>query len=172
MNLVKLFHLRGLKRKIVFFRVNHCFSRKKEKHFVKIRRLLNSIGFDIGEGTKILAPFECSANLVIGKNCWIGKNFNVNGNGSVVIGDNCDIGPDVVFQTGGHEIGSSQRRAGNGVSFTQTVGNGTWIGGRVTILNNTHIGDSCVIAGCACVVKDVPDNTLVGGVPAKIIRRL
>jgi maltose O-acetyltransferase len=51
-------------------------------------------------------------------------------------------------------------------------GNGTWIGGKSTILNNTHIGNGCVIAGCACVTKDVPDNTLVGGVPARIIKKL
>lgn len=56
--------------------------------------------------------------------------------------------------------------------FHQKVGNGVWIGGRVTILGNTTIGSSSVVAGCACVVKDVPPNTLVGGVPAKMIRKL
>ena len=47
-----------------------------------------------------------------------------------------------------------------------------WIGGRSTIVGNTIIGDSCVIAACACVVHDVEANVLVGGVPAKVIRRL
>ena len=42
----------------------------------------------------------------------------------------------------------------------------------MTILNETKIGKSCVIAGCACVTKDVEDNSLVGGVPAKVIRKL
>ena len=96
----------------------------------------------------------------------------MNGNGSVVIGDNCDIAPEVTFQTGGHEIGDASRRAGVGCIFHQTVGSGTWIGGRSTILNNTNIGKSCVVASCACVVKDVPDNSIVGGVPAKLIRTL
>ena len=134
--------------------------------------LLNKIGFEIGENTKIVGPIFCSGKLKIGENCWIGKNLKVNGNGNVVIGSNCDIAPEVTFQTGGHLIGSMERRAGKGMIFSQTVGDGSWIGGRVTILNNTKIGKSCVVAGCACVTKDVPDNSLVGGVPAKIIRSL
>ena len=52
------------------------------------------------------------------------------------------------------------------------IGNGTWIGGRSTICNNSTVGNGCVVAACACVVHDVPDNTLVGGVPAKVIRNL
>ena len=89
-----------------------------------------------------------------------------------MIGDNCDIAPEVTFQTGGHEIGSSDRRAGEGRIFEQSIGDGTWIGGRSTILGNTNIGKGCVVAGCACVVNDVPDNVLVGGVPAKVIRTI
>ena len=101
-----------------------------------------------------------------------GKNLVINGNGMVTIGDNCDLGPEITFQTGGHEIGLSERRAGNGKCYSQYVGNGVWIGGRSTVLGNTRIGDGSVIAGCACVVKDIPENTLAGGVPAKMIRRL
>ena len=96
----------------------------------------------------------------------------VNGNGTVTIGDNVDIGPEVTFQTGGHEIGDKDRRAGKGALYAQSVGDGTWIGGRATILKNTAIGSGSVVAGCACVTKDVPDNVIVGGVPAKIILNL
>ena len=142
------------------------------KHFEKKRKLLMSIGYKIGENTKIVGQIECYGKLSIGSNCWIGKNLKVNGNGTVIIGDNCDIAPEVTFQTGGHEIGSSERRAGEGVIFSQRVGKGTWIGGRVTIMNNTTIGNSCVIAGCSCIIRDVEDNSLVGGVPAKLIRML
>ena len=120
----------------------------------------------------MVGPIYPHGNLTIGKNCWIGKNLMVNGIGTVVIGDNCDIAPEVTFQTGGHLIGNSERRAGEGVIFNQTVGAGTWIGGRATILNNTNIGKSCVIAGCACVTHDVADNLLVGGVPARVIKQL
>lgn len=146
----------------------YCGTRKFEKK----RKLLNKIGYSIGEGTKVVGPIRCTGKLIVGKNCWIGKNFLVNGNGTVIIGDNCDIAPEVTFQTGGHEIGDVSRRAGKGRIFNQKVGDGTWIGGRSTILNNSKIGKSCVIASCACVTKDIPDNSLVGGVPAKLIRHL
>lgn len=162
--------LKTIKRIIAVSLVNKLFA--STRAFEIKRFLLRFAGFDIGKGTKIVGPIYCSAKLRIGENCWIGKNFMCNGNGTVSIEDNCDIGPEVVFQTGGHEIGGSERRAGEGKKFNQTVGCGTWIGGRVTILGNTSIGNSCVIAGCACVINDVPDNVLVGGVPAKEIRKL
>ena len=159
-----------MKRRIGFFLINHVYC--GTRHFEKKRKIMNKMGFQVGEGTKIVGPIFCTVTLTIGKNCWIGKNFLCNGNGFVTIGDNCDIAPEVVFQTGGHEIGGFERRAGKGCVFTQRVGDGTWIGGRTTIIGETTIGKSCVVAGCACVTKDVPDNVLVGGIPAKIIRAL
>ena len=154
------------------FLVNRLYVGVKPRYFEIKRHLLNSIGYSIGEGTKVVGPIECYGKLIIGKDCWIGKNLKINGNGTVTIGDNCDIAPEVTFQTGGHEIGDATRRAGKGLVFSQRIGNGVWIGGRSTILGNTTIGDSSVIAGCACVVRDVEENVLVGGVPAKVIRRL
>ena len=164
--------LRSIKRKTVMFLVNKVFVGAKPRYFEIKRKLLISIGHSIGEGTKIVGPIETYSKLTVGKNCWLGKNLKVNGNGSVVIGDCCDIAPEVTFQTGGHEIGTAERRAGQGITCKQEVGNGVWIGGRSTIIGNTKIGVGSVIAGCACVVKDVPENVLAGGVPAKIIRSL
>lgn len=158
------------KRLTSMFLVNHFFAGTKA--FKMKNRLLRMAGYDIGEGTKVVGPLFVSTQLHIGSNCWIGKNFTCNGNGSVAIGDRCDIGPEVTFQTGGHQIGSPSRRAGEGRIFTQKVGDGSWIGGRATILGETAVGQSCVVAGCACVTKDTGDNVLVGGVPAKIIRQL
>lgn len=169
----KLLHLKGIKHRFCIFLVNHIYSHStKARSFEKKRKLLNAIGYQIGDGTKIVGPIYCTAQLKIGKNCWIGKNFTVNGNGSVQIGDNCDVAPDVAFQTGGHLIGSLERRAGTGINHNIKVGNGVWLGARSTIVNTVNIGNSCVVAACACVVKDVPNNCLVGGVPAKIIKEL
>ena len=154
------------------FLVNKVLVGVKPRWFETKRKLLNSIGHSIDTGTKIVGPIETYSKLTIGKDCWIGKNLKVNGNGSVTIGNCCDIAPEVTFQTGGHEIGSAERRAGQGRSFRQEVGNGVWIGGRATIIGEVKISDGSAIAGCACVVKDVPENVLVGGVPAKIIRSL
>lgn len=154
------------------FLVNRVMAGTRPCYFEPKRKILNAIGHSVGEGTKIVGPIETYSKLTIGKYCWIGKNLKINGNGSVVIGDRCDIAPEVTFQTGGHEIGSRERRAGDGLICNQSVGNGVWIGGRSTIIGDVTISDGSVVAGCACVVKDVPPNVLVGGVPAKIIRSL
>lgn len=170
--IIKILHLRGLYHLVALFLVNKVLAGTNPRYFEIKRKLLNAAGYSIGKGTKVVGPIECYGQLTIGCDCWIGKNLKVNGNGAVRIGDRCDIAPEVTFQTGGHEIGGAYRRAGRGKKFTQQVGNGVWIGGRSTILGNTTIGDSCVIAGCACVTKDIEANILAGGIPAKMIRRL
>ena len=157
-----------MKKRIGFFLINHILC--GTNFFETKRKILNKMGYQVGQGTRVVGPIVCTTSLKIGNDCWIGKNFFCNGNGDVIIGNNCDIAPEVIFQTGGHQIGTADRRAGDGCIFKQTVGDGTWIGGRSTILGNTNIGRGCVIAGCSCVVKDVPDDVLVGGVPAKVIR--
>ena len=163
---------RGLKIKWTLFKVNTLYAGTKEKNFEKKRKLLNAIGYSIGEGSKIVGPVFCSGKLIVGNNTWIGRNLVIHGNGTVKIGDNCDLAPDVVFLTGGHEIGSAERRAGEGYIKDIEVGNGCWLGARSTVLGGVQIEDGSVVAACACVVKTVSANTLVGGVPAKEIRKL
>ena len=160
----------GIKRKLCFFLVNKLLA--GTRHFSQKRKILNWAGFKIGEGTKVVGPVYCTAELRIGRNCWIGRDFSVDGNGTVVIGDNCDLGPNVSFQVGGHQIGTSERRAGKGVIFQTVVGNGCWICANSTILGGVTVGDGCVVAACGCVAGDVPPNVLTGGVPARVIRHL
>lgn len=162
--------LRVIKRMLVLFSVNHILA--GTRFFTLKRSLLRSIGYQIGENTKVVAPIYNTGTLHIGANCWIGRNLTVHGNGTVEIGNNCDIAPDVTFLTGGHEIGSSERRAGLGETYQIVIGNGVWIGARATILRNTTIENGAAVAACACVICDVSENTLVGGVPAKKIKEL
>lgn len=162
--------LKHLKKKIVFGLVNGPLAGTDA--FELKRQLLNSIGHTIGYGTKIVGPVFLSGTAIIGDNCWIGRNFSVNGNGKVIIGCNCDVAPDVHFNTGGHAIGSHDRRAGVGEIYTQTIGAGTWIGARSTFVTEITVGEGCMVAACACVVANVEANCLVGGVPAKLIRKL
>lgn len=162
--------LQGIRVRWNTFLINRVYS--GTKHFEAKRRCMRRLGHTVGNSTKIVGPVFCTGKLVIGDECWIGKNLKVNGNGTVIIGDCCDIGPEVIFQTGGHQIGTEERRAGEGQTFTQSVGDGCWIGGRSTILNDTSVSSGSVIAACACVTKDIPPNVLAGGVPAKIIKNL
>lgn len=102
--------------------VNHVLT--GTRFFPAKRNLLRSIGYEIGENTKIVGPIHNTGTLRIGANCWIGCNLTVHGNGIVTIGDNCDIAPDVTFLTGGHQMGDHNRRAGKGESYHITVGSG------------------------------------------------
>lgn len=162
--------LKTFKRILVEFAVNHVLA--GTKFFALKRRLLCSIGYQIGENTKVIGPIYNTGTLHIGDNCWIGRNMTIHGNGTVTIGSNCDLGPDVTFLTGGHRIGNSSRRAGAGETYQISVGNGVWIGARATILLDTTIEDGAVISACACVIRDVPADTLAGGVPARQINDL
>ena len=105
MNFKKLLHLDGIRRTLNLFLINHVFVGTKPFACSMKRKLLSGIGCQVGDGTTIVGPIECKGFISIGKNCWIGKNCKVNGNGTVQIGDNCNIGPEVTFQTGGHAIG-------------------------------------------------------------------
>lgn len=162
--------LRSVKRRLAMFCVNRIFA--GTKYFGIKRRLLCAAGYEIGEGSKVVGPLVCTGSLKVGRNSWVGRDLAIYGNGSVIIGDNCDIAPGVVFLTGGHVIGEPERRAGAGEDYAISVGNGCWIGGRATLLRNVRIGSGSVIAACACVISDVPGNTLIGGVPAATIREL
>lgn len=170
--LAKVFHLKGLIRKRNIWLVNHIYAGVNPKYFPKKRKLLNEIGCSIGEGTRIVGPVYFYQNFSIGKNCWLGKNFTIEGDGQVTIGDNCDFGPEVTMLTGGHLIGNHNRRAGEGKIFSVRIGNGCWVGARSTFVGTVKVDDGSVVAAAACVVKDVPSDTLVGGVPAKTIKKL
>ena len=112
-----------------------------------IRELFGSAGSDPSVGT----GFNCDYGL----NIHVGKNFLTNYNVTILdiapvhIGDYVMIGPNPV-----------------------AIGDDVWIGGNVTILPGVTIGNNVVIAAGAVVTRDVPDNSLVGGVPAKVIREI
>lgn len=161
-----------IKRAIVFWGINRRYIGLKDNHCIKKNRLLKWYGFDIGKDTRIVGPVDIDGKLAVGNNSFIGKKLSIHGNEMVKIGHNCDIAPEVTFLTGTHEIGDKTRRAGKGKCLPISVGNGTWVGARSTILPGVTIGNGCIIAAGSVVTKDVSDNTLVAGVPAKEIKKL
>ena len=155
--------LRKIVKKVNFFIINHFLS---GTHFFALKRgLLRIAGYKVGDGTRVVGPLKVTATLEIGRNCFIGTGFHIHGNGKVIIGDCCDIAPEVVILTGSHNIGDNMRRAGNGYNGTVTIGDGCWIGGCSRILPEVSIGDGAVIAACSVVNKTIPENTMAAGVP-------
>ena len=145
-------------------------------HFFELRRyLLNIAGLKTGKGSRIAGKiYTTQPNIRIGENTWIGLNFTVytNVDAKVIIGNCCDIAPNVIIYTGSHIIGDKLRRAGRGYSKDVIIGNGVWIGLRVTILAGVKISSGAIIAAGALVNKNIDKDILVAGIPAKIIRKL
>ena len=165
--------LRKIKKSFIIKFVN-CFL--KGTHFYKIKRhLLNRCsGIVIGKDTKIVGPILLPAlsEVKIGANCWVGHHFSIEGNGNVVIGNNCDFAPHVTMVTGSHEIGDSNRRAGKGFNGRIEIGDGSWIGTRTIILPNIIVGSGIVIGAGSLVTKLLQPNKVYGGCPAKEIKNL
>lgn len=127
-----------------------------------------------GEKVWIAKTFNCDN----GKKIFIGNNFTGNYNLTILdirevwIGDNVMIGPNTLITTVGHPLTPMGRRKHLGIAKPVRIGNDVWIGGNVTILPGVTIGNNVVVAAGAVVTKDIPDNSLVGGVPAKLIKKI
>ena len=91
---------------------------------------------------------------------------------AVTIGNNVLIGPNVSIYTACHPLDADWRRTFDEWAEPVTIGNDVWIGGGAIILPGVEIGDRCVVAAGAVVTKNVPADSLVGGNPARIIRKL
>ena len=112
--------------------------------------------------------------LTIGRSTWLGPRAIVFTHpfAPIVIGENCDIGPDVQFVTGTHKPGTAQRRAGEPTAKEITIGNGCWIGASTLILSGVKVDDGVVVAAGSVVTRSVEANVLVAGVPATKKRAL
>ena len=78
----------------------------------------------------------------------------------------------LILQCTGHPLSPKGRRVKMANSKPITIGNDVWIGGNCTILPGVTIGNNVIIAAGAVVTKDIPDNCVAAGVPAKVIKQL
>lgn len=126
--------------------------------------------YKFGKKNRICKGCKFNGPVQIGNNVYLNYNVDVRQNTS--IGDNVIIGPNTLIISDSHEIGNQLKRAGKSTFKNIRIQNGCWIGANVTILGGITVGDGSIVAAGAVVTKDVPPNTLVAGVPAKVIREL
>lgn len=129
-------------------------------------------GISVGQNSRLgFGIFLNFRNVELGNNVWVGPwcRFYSTPQARIIISDNVDIGPEVSFITGTHSVGSSKRRAGEGLSTSIVIGCGSWIGARACLLGGADIGvGSIVAAGSVVTPGKYPPNVLLAGVPAKI----
>jgi maltose O-acetyltransferase len=149
---------------------NHTNETEVEKRIALLKELFGSAGKTI----KIEPDLRCD----YGYNIHVGENFFANFDCTFLdvceirIGDNCFIAPGVHIYTATHPIDPSDRVAGTEYGKSVSIGDNVWIGGRAVINPGVQIGSNVVIASGAIVTKNIPDNVVVGGNPARIIKNV
>ena len=139
----------------------------------EIRNLLSQItGSEIDETTAVFTPLHIN----YGKHTKIGKNVFINFDcvfldlGGITIEDNVLIAPKVSLLSEGHPVSPQERHSL--VPKPIHIKKNAWIGAGATILSGVTLGENSIVAAGAVVSMDVPDNTIVGGIPAKIIKTI
>lgn len=135
-------------------------------------RIYRLAGMNIGNsGVRSGCKFSGS-NIEIKNGAFINHNTFINCDEKVTIGNNVYIAFDVLITTNSHEVGNPTQRAQGTRRLPIAIGDGSWIGARATILPGVSIGEGCIIAAGAVVVKNCEANGLYAGVPAKRIKDL
>ena len=139
----------------------------------EIRQLLSEItASEIDESVTVFTPLHIN----YGKHTKIGKNVFINFDcvlldlGGITIEDNVLIAPKVSLLTEGHPATIEGRHSL--IPKSIHIKKNAWIGANATILSGVTIGENAIVAAGAVVSKDVADNTIVGGVPAKFIKNI
>lgn len=144
--------------------------------FALKRLMFRLSGVRIADDVRIVSSCRVfsSGCLTVGAGTWLGHNLIiVGGEANVLIGGSCDFAPNVTLVTGSHQIDKGgERVAGQGYSTPIFIGAGSWIGAGAIILGGAKLGRRNIVAAGSVVKDEFPDNVLLGGTPAKIIRRL
>ena len=152
----------------VTFRLNSAYHSPDE-----VRALLSEVfGKPVDPTLRVFPPFytDFGKNITVGKHVFINACCHFQDHGGVTIGDGCQIGHNVVFATLNHGIPAEDRV--HTYPKPIVLGKNVWVGSNSTILQGVTVGDNAIIAAGAVVTKDVPAGTIVGGVPAKVIRSI
>lgn len=149
---------------------NQTLETEGEKRTALLKELLGSTGENV--------YMEPNIRFDYGYNTHVGENFFANFDCTILdvcevrFGDNCMLAPGVQIYTATHPLHPAERNSGKEYAKPITFGNNVWIGGSAVINPGVTVGDNVVIASGAVVTKDVPDNVVVGGNPARVIKQI
>ena len=139
----------------------------------EVRRLFSKLtGKPVDESFGLFPPFhsDCGKNITVGKNVFINSGCRFQDQGGITIGDGALIGHNVVLATLNHDFSPEKRSTMHPAPII--IGKNVWIGANATVVPGVKIGNGAVIAAGAVVTKDIPENSVAAGVPAKVIKYL
>jgi maltose O-acetyltransferase len=128
----------------------------------------------VGENPTVEPPLRCDYGTQIS----VGDDFFANFGCvfldvcPIIFGDRCLLGPSVHVYTATHPLDAATRAEGREYGDPVTVGDDVWIGGQAVLNPGVSVGDRSVVASGSVVTQDVPDDVVVGGNPAEVIREL
>ena len=140
--------------------------------------LLRRAGIKIGPSSLIQGRMRITgegnpcADISIGTFTLVTGSLHCDVGAPIRIGDRVRIGHDVSLLTVDHDLGTSELRSGVRKYGAIEIGDGSWLASRVLVLPGVRIGAGAIVAAGSVVTRDVPDNTLVMGVPARVVRNL
>ncbi|MDQ1146476.1 maltose O-acetyltransferase [Bacillus sp. SORGH_AS 510] len=155
-------------------RLTRLFNQTIETEIEIRTELLKELFGSTGENIYIEPTLRCD----YGYNIYVGENFYANFDCvfldvcEIRIGENCFIAPGVHIYTATHPLNPFERISGKEYGKPVSIGDNVWVGGRAVINPGVTIGNNVVIASGAVVTKDIPDNVVVGGNPARIIKEI
>ena len=122
--------------------------------------------------TEIRLPFytDCGVRIHLGKRVFINSNCMFTDLGTITLEDDALIGPNVTLATVNHRRNPAERRHLDLAPIV--IKRRAWVGANATITPGVTIGENAIVAAGAVVTKDVAANTIIGGIPARVIGRI
>lgn len=159
---------------IIFYYIPNHVVNKIPVYFIRNFYYRKIMRISIGEKTSIhlnvyiegINPLK--KRLVIGKTTSVGRNSYLDTRGTIIIGDNVSISPDVKIITGQHDLNSNDFKY---ISSPVEIDDYVWIGSGAIILPGVRLGKGSVVAAGSVVTKNVENYSVVGGNPAKILKK-
>lgn len=150
----------------------HQFMHQLSQEALAITGMLNTGYHPPEEIRALFSPFttDCGKNLSLGKEVFLNAGCRFQDQGGITIGNGVLIGHNVVLSTLNHDPAPARRAWLHPAPIV--IGDRVWIGSNATVLPGVTIGDGAIVAAGAVVTKDVAPNTVVAGVPARLLRPL
>lgn len=138
------------------------------------RDLLAELIGELGEGAYVKPPLfvDYGEHISIGARTFVNYNLTALDVAPIVIGEDCQIGPNVQLLTPTHPVDPQPRRDKLEAALPITLGGNVWLGGGVIVCPGATIGDNSVIGAGAVVTGDIPANVVAVGNPARVVREI